>query len=328
MSRKKKNLRAKALERKNRKCGVHSERHASSPASPSLRIETLEPRILLSATWVDSDTGDPLEGATAGNDTYTGTEGNDVADGLGGDDTLFGQDGNDTLHGNSGQDSLFGEAGDDELYGGPDNDTLDGGEGTDAVNYSDATASVTVDLTTGTATGGGGDDTLTSIEGVIGSDYDDTFAFSNPSDGATYTVDGGGGTNTIDLSAFTDNQINDDGSTITVEPGGGQSFTVNYSNVENITTAEGTYNPGGIPAGNNAPDAVDDAVSTTEDTAVTTGNVLANDTDPEGDTLSVTGFTQGANGTVVDNGDGTFTYTPNADFSGTDSFTYTVDDGN
>ncbi|MGB2987314.1 MAG: tandem-95 repeat protein, partial [Phycisphaerae bacterium] len=80
--------------------------------------------------------------------------------------------------------------------------------------------------------------------------------------------------------------------------------------------------------GNHAPTAADDAVSTTEDTAVTTGNVLANDTDPEGDTLSVTGFTQGTNGTVVDNDDGTFTYTPNADFSGNDSFTYTVDDGN
>ena len=34
-------------------------------------IETLEPRILLSGTWVDADTGDPLAGATEGNDTYS-----------------------------------------------------------------------------------------------------------------------------------------------------------------------------------------------------------------------------------------------------------------
>ncbi|MEW9922130.1 cadherin-like domain-containing protein, partial [Marimonas sp. MJW-29] len=38
--------------------------------------------------------------------------------------------------------------------------------------------------------------------------------------------------------------------------------------------------------------------------------------------------TNGSNGTVVINGDGTVTYTPDADFNGTDSFTYTVSDGN
>ena len=37
-------------------------------------------------------------------------------------------------------------------------------------------------------------------------------------------------------------------------------------------------------------------------------------------------MTQGANGSVVNNGDGTVTYTPNADFNGADSFTYTITD--
>src|SRR3954447_20197606 len=41
---------------------------------------------------------------------------------------------------------------------------------------------------------------------------------------------------------------------------------------------------------------------------------------------SITGNTQGANGSVVYNGDGTFTYTPNLNFNGSDSFTYTVTD--
>jgi len=61
----------------------------------------------------------------------------------------------------------------------------------------------------------------------------------------------------------------------------------------------------------------------------TTIDVLHNDTDvQDGDTLSVSDFTSPAHGTVVNNGDGTLTYTPDADFVGEDSFTYTVSDGN
>ncbi|WP_299694195.1 Ig-like domain-containing protein, partial [uncultured Vibrio sp.] len=51
-------------------------------------------------------------------------------------------------------------------------------------------------------------------------------------------------------------------------------------------------------------------------------NVLDNDT--FGENASVTGVTQGANGTVTFNADGTVTYTPNEDYHGSDSFTYTV----
>ena len=58
-------------------------------------------------------------------------------------------------------------------------------------------------------------------------------------------------------------------------------------------------------------------------------NVFGNDTDPEGDTFTVTTFTQPTNGTVVYNNNGTFTYTPDTDFTGTDVFTYTIcDNGN
>ncbi len=45
-----------------------------------------------------------------------------------------------------------------------------------------------------------------------------------------------------------------------------------------------------------------------------------------GDTLTVTSVTQGENGSVVDNEDGTVTYTPGTDFVGEDSFTFTVED--
>lgn len=78
---------------------------------------------------------------------------------------------------------------------------------------------------------------------------------------------------------------------------------------------------------NNAPVAQNDTASGNEDTPITTGNVLSNDADFEGNSLSITGNSQGANGSVVYNNDGTFTYTPNLDFNGKDSFTYTVSDG-
>ena len=77
--------------------------------------------------------------------------------------------------------------------------------------------------------------------------------------------------------------------------------------------------------------------TTDEDTAFTTGNVLANDTDPDtGDTLSVSVLdTTGTVGLVTDNLDGTFAYDPNGQFESlalgeqaTDTFGYTASDGN
>ena len=78
---------------------------------------------------------------------------------------------------------------------------------------------------------------------------------------------------------------------------------------------------------NDGPVAVDDAATTAEDTAVSIA-VLANDTDLDGDTLSVTSVTAPAHGTAAVNPDGTITYTPAANYNGADSFSYTVGDGN
>ena len=78
------------------------------------------------------------------------------------------------------------------------------------------------------------------------------------------------------------------------------------------------------------PVAVDDAApSMFEDAPATSINVLANDTDANGDSLTITAKTNGTHGTVAIDVSGLFvTYTPAADWSGTDSFTYTVADGN
>jgi hypothetical protein len=82
-----------------------------------------------------------------------------------------------------------------------------------------------------------------------------------------------------------------------------------------------------VNAVNDAPVAANDSATTNEDTAKDIA-VLSNDNDADGDTLSVSGFTQPAHGTVSDNGDGTLTYTPNANYNGGDTFTYTGNDGN
>ena len=71
----------------------------------------------------------------------------------------------------------------------------------------------------------------------------------------------------------------------------------------------------------------DDAVSTVENTPVT-ASVATNDSDPDGN-LNPNGFTKltnPAHGTVVFNADGTYTYTPNTNYLGPDSFTYQVCD--
>lgn len=91
----------------------------------------------------------------------------------------------------------------------------------------------------------------------------------------------------------------------------------------------------------NPPTPADDYVNTPVNTAVS-GNVLSNDTDPDGDSLSVISFTINGNnhpaglpvtipgvGTFVLNSDGSFTFTPDTGFSGNvPSITYTVNDGN
>ncbi|PYQ59813.1 MAG: hypothetical protein DMF53_18175, partial [Acidobacteria bacterium] len=78
---------------------------------------------------------------------------------------------------------------------------------------------------------------------------------------------------------------------------------------------------------NDAPVANADSATVAEDGSVNV-SVLANDTDADGDTLSVSAVTQGTHGTVAINPDKTVRYTPAANYNGSDSFTYTVSDGN
>jgi hypothetical protein len=75
---------------------------------------------------------------------------------------------------------------------------------------------------------------------------------------------------------------------------------------------------------NDAPIANNDSDSTVKNNPINI-DVLANDTDPEGDTLTIISTNQGSNGSVSTDG-ATVTYTPDTDFIGVDNFDYTIDD--
>ncbi|NLX96929.1 MAG: tandem-95 repeat protein, partial [Rhodopirellula sp.] len=84
-----------------------------------------------------------------------------------------------------------------------------------------------------------------------------------------------------------------------------------------------------IAAVNDAPDAADDTASTVQNASVVIWP-FANDSDIDGDGLTVSAVdsTSLEGGAITNNTDGTVTYTPPVDFMGTDSFRYTLSDGN
>jgi Ca2+-binding RTX toxin-like protein len=144
---------------------------------------------------------------TPGDDTLVGTPGPDVIVGLGGSDDLDGGGGDDRICGDEGLDFLVGGSGNDLLDGGVDSDLLAGREGDDRLDggsgpdiliagpgantlsggpdtgldfededfagYSGSPSPVRVNLAEGRASGWGAD-TLSSIETVSGSDFNDT----------------------------------------------------------------------------------------------------------------------------------------------------------
>ncbi len=109
---------------------------------------------------------------------------------------------------------------------------------------------------------------------------------------------------------------------------GSDSFTFKASDgmaESAVVTVTLTINPV-----NDAPVAVDDTFNTPEDTelVVPAPGVLANDTDADGETLSVVSVvTEPAHGVLALNADGSFTYMPEENFFGSDTFTYKVADG-
>ena len=98
--------------------------------------------------------------------------------------------------------------------------------------------------------------------------------------------------------------------------------TANNSATESTTVAT-------TPPTNTAPTAADDTYAATAGIALTVPvrGVLGNDADPENTALTAVMDTQPSHGALTLNADGSFTFTPAAGFSGTDSFTYRASDG-
>ncbi len=105
---------------------------------------------------------------------------------------------------------------------------------------------------------------------------------------------------------------------------GADTFTYQVSNgANNSNVASVTIN---IAAVNDSPIIQGEAFDAQEGTEIT-GNLSANDTDIDGDTLTYELLSEAQNGTLTVNADGTFSYAPNANFSGVERFTYGVTDG-
>jgi subtilisin-like proprotein convertase family protein/surface antigen len=138
-------------------------------------------------------------------------------------------------------------------------------------------------------------------------------AVTQPANGSL--ADNGDGTWTYTSAAGFEGE---DGFSYTISDGQGGSAT---GAVTVLVTA--------APVQNDPPTAGDDMVSVAEDSSVviTAADLLGNDSDPDGDALTIVGVTSPAHGTLTDNGDGTWTYRPAADYYGADAFTYEVSDG-
>ncbi|HEX6115874.1 MAG TPA: Ig-like domain-containing protein [Solirubrobacterales bacterium] len=129
----------------------------------------------------DTITADASGGAGLG---FTGPLSFDVSLNGGSDDdvVVVGSGGNNRADGDSGNDTLTGGANGDSLNPGVGDDTVDGGGGTeDLVSYLNHTQAVTVDLRTTAQqnTGGAGLDTISNVEGTIGSNQSDTLTGSD-----------------------------------------------------------------------------------------------------------------------------------------------------
>jgi len=286
------------------------------------------------------------------NDYVMAGDGADIVFGEMGDDIIFGDAGNDTLYGDRGDqwienieiqysfdthapdsipessynaldsylhgnDVIYGGLGDDQIYGNGGDDYLTGGSGDDMV------------------TGGLGNDTYSMRLG----DGSDSIDNSDANDGFDNLVLYDVSPFSINLTREGDNLlINTGAETITVLnqfKGLGKDANRFYA-LDKITFADYglTWTRDDIltiiPAINVLPEVINEELAVIEDTSsvFTFAELLANDSDADGDTLTITGVSNTVNGSaVIDAVAQTITFTVDSDFNGVAGFKYSVSDG-
>ncbi len=309
------------------------------------------------ADVVDGDAGNDRIFGENGDDNLNGKDGDDFIDGgagadiISGDknnDTMYGGDGPDNMNGDAGNDFLDGEAGDDLMNGGTGNDTLLGRDGADVLNGGpqfDTCDLGTDGLLSKSKCENERPQAVDQSENVQedGPAITEAFDTTDPDgDPTTYVVKTGPTPNKGMLTN------NGDG-TFTYDPNGdfeslalGEMAVVTFTYI--ATDSHGAASDVAtvtitVHGNNDDPTAVDDdGGATDEDTATFTGDVLANDTDPDAsDMLFVSAFDASSFNLVpiTYNGNGTFGYDPagvldplDAGDILTDTFDYTVSDGN
>lgn len=267
-----------------------------------------------------------------GDDIVSGGDGNDYVYGDRGNDTLYGGEGNDALVGDSGEDLIYGENGNDGVFGGGNDDTIYGGAGNDTLYGDGADDFIDGGADDDKLFGGSGNDTLVytvgeGVDQLNGNTGIDTVRIVMTSaDLDTARAD------LSDFAAWLDGQIASAGGEAAhagINNGEGFSFSSFGLTVSAVERAEFVVD--GVTVDlqdvlNQAPVApATQTVLVVEDLSVS-GSVGA--TDPDGDVLNCTLSEGPANGVCeLNEATGDFTYTPNSNFSGSDSFTVLIDDG-
>lgn len=262
-------------------------------------------------TIYGGDGADRINGG-AGNDVVYGGAGNDTLTGDAGNDTLYGGDGNDGFFGGGSDDTLYGENGDDVMNGDAGNDTIYGGNGNDTLN------------------GGAGDDVLYGGSGVdilSGGAGNDTAVLELSSATLTSAMR----SELSILKGWMADQLASAGSqaALAAQTSGSSLKLPNLGITLNTIEQVKVYVDGHLTAIddviNQAPTANATAsVTTAEDTPVG-GHVVA--TDPEGDALAFTVAMGPAHGVLaLDPTTGAYTYTPGANYNGSDSFEVKIAD--
>ncbi|MRG74168.1 tandem-95 repeat protein, partial [Alphaproteobacteria bacterium HT1-32] len=263
--------------------------------------------------------------------------------------------GNDVLQGSGSDDLLDGGDGDDLLIGGAGNDTLTGGAGNDTAVFSGNAAdyTVTLDDAAGTVTvsGADGTDLLRGIDALQFDDQTRTDINFTPVAGTVVLADGtedqsfvvqaadllAGATDadfdTLSVTGLSlaGGSVSDNGDgSWTVTPGADVTgeITLTYSISDGTSSAAATATLT-LANANDAPDAGTVTLSNgTENVSyvLTAAMLLAGATDIDGDAVTVSGVSIDR-GTVADNGDGSWTITPEADHWGATTVSYSLSDG-